>query len=313
MATFMLSALIQQTSGVRLTEYLEPRLFEPLGIAQYVWHRNTDGFDTGGWGLEVTTDAIGRFGLLYLQGGVWEGRQLLSPGWVEQATAKQVENGPGDSDWNQGYGYQFWRCRHGAYRADGAFGQFCVIHPDLDLVVVTTAAMDDLGEGIQSIWDEILPAVSETESRVDGDAVRLTDKLSQLELPMPGISRFHGLEHGMGGQFELERTVNGFTDVNIAFGEMADSMVWSGPSTSERWVIGHQHWKRSVVDDRTIAATGAWIRENAYEVHVRMLENTFGENLLLEFDDSGLKISRSLRCSFSPADPAEIFARRVAR
>ena len=73
----------------------------------------------------LPTEDIARFGQLYLQKGMWNGRRILPEGWVEEATAVQVSNGsPSEpSEWTQGYGYQFWRCRHGAYRGDGAFGQ----------------------------------------------------------------------------------------------------------------------------------------------------------------------------------------------
>ena len=77
--------------------------------------------------------------------GVWQGRRLLPEAWVEEATARRVSNGSNAvCDWEQGYGYQFWRCRHGACRADGAFGQFCLVMPAQDAVLATTAALDDM-------------------------------------------------------------------------------------------------------------------------------------------------------------------------
>ena len=98
----------------------------PLGIANPTWEASPQGITLGGYGLSMRTEDIARFGQLYLQKGQWQGKQLMPAAWVEAATARQTSNGSSPtSDWDQGYGYQFWRCRHGAYRGDGAYGQFC--------------------------------------------------------------------------------------------------------------------------------------------------------------------------------------------
>jgi CubicO group peptidase (beta-lactamase class C family) len=95
-------------------------------------------------------EAQGIFGQLYLQRGVWQGTRLLSEAWVAEATAPQEPNSrfPGkplpNPDWEQGYGYQFWRCRHNAYRGDGAFGQYCIVMPDQEAVLATTSGTANL-------------------------------------------------------------------------------------------------------------------------------------------------------------------------
>jgi CubicO group peptidase (beta-lactamase class C family) len=129
-ATFMLSAMVQKATGMTVLDYLRPRLFEPLGIAHPEWGTSPEGITLGGYGLSVRTEDIARFGQLFLQKGQWQGRQLVPAAWVEEATARQTANGSNPaSDWDQGYGYQFWRCRHNAYRGDGAFGQYCIVLP----------------------------------------------------------------------------------------------------------------------------------------------------------------------------------------
>ena len=123
-ATFMQSAIVQKATGEKLLDYLEPRLFAPLGIERATWEESPEGIAVGGYGLSLRTDDIAKFGQLLLNRGEWEGQQLVAEAWVEEATSRQVANGSNpDSDWDQGYGYQFWRCRHGAFRGDGAFGQ----------------------------------------------------------------------------------------------------------------------------------------------------------------------------------------------
>src|SRR5690606_33694302 len=108
-----------------------------------IWDESPQGINLGGIGLWLKTEAIARFGQLYLQKGVWEGKRLLPEAWVEDATAVQISNGDNaESDWTQGYGYQFWRCRHHAYRGDGVFGQYCIVMPEQDAVLAITGGMD---------------------------------------------------------------------------------------------------------------------------------------------------------------------------
>ncbi len=111
-ATYMLSAIVQKVTGTTVLDYLQPRLFEPLGIQRPTWETSPQGITAGGYGLSVRTEDIARFGQLYLQKGKWQGMQLVPEAWIEAATARQTSNGSNPkSDWDQGYGYQFWRCR----------------------------------------------------------------------------------------------------------------------------------------------------------------------------------------------------------
>jgi CubicO group peptidase (beta-lactamase class C family) len=159
-ATFMQSAIIQKITGQTALEYLKPRLFEPLGIEAPKWDTNPQGITLGGYGLFLRTEEIAKFGQLLLQKGKWYGRQLIPEDWVDLATSKQVSNGTNpDSDWNQGYGFQFWRCRHNVFRGDGKDGQFCVVMPDLDVVVVMTANNTKLQDQLSIVWDELLPGI----------------------------------------------------------------------------------------------------------------------------------------------------------
>ena len=127
-------------------DYLDKRLFRPLMIQKPDWDLSPEGINTGGWGLRITTEDIAKLGQLYLQKGIWQGERILSEAWVKEATSKQTSNGSNpDNDWDQGYGYQFWRCRNDCYRGDGAFGQFCIVIPEHDAVVAVTSGTSDMG------------------------------------------------------------------------------------------------------------------------------------------------------------------------
>lgn len=161
--THMLSAIVTKVTGQPVLDYLRPRLFEPLGIENPEWPASPQGNTLGGWGLRVRTEDIAKFGQLYLQKGKWNGKQLIPASWVEQATRKQVSNAsekdPDEqSDWQQGYGFQFWRCTHGFYRGDGANGQYCLVLPEQDAVLAITADTRDMQAELRVVWEILLPA-----------------------------------------------------------------------------------------------------------------------------------------------------------
>jgi CubicO group peptidase (beta-lactamase class C family) len=155
----MQSAIVQRVTGQTVLDYLKPRLFEPLGIDDPTWTTSPEGVSIGGYGLYLRTEDIAKFGQLYLQKGEWHGKQLIPAEWIQQATSKQVSNGSNpDSDWDQGYGFQFWRCRHDAYRGDGKDGQFCIVLPKQDAVIAITANAGNMQAELNVVWDKLLPA-----------------------------------------------------------------------------------------------------------------------------------------------------------
>ena len=159
--SYALAAIVERVTGETLAEYLRPRLLEPLGIAVRPWLRTEEGITNGGWGLHLTTREVSRFGQLLVQRGRWEGKQVLPSAWIEEATGRRVDcwgNG-GSADWTQGYGYQFWRGSHGTYRADGLLGQFCVVFPEHEAVVVTTAGTMRTQRLLELIWEHVVPLV----------------------------------------------------------------------------------------------------------------------------------------------------------
>ncbi|MBQ3957625.1 MAG: serine hydrolase [Bacteroidaceae bacterium] len=175
MGTFMLSAIVQHCTGETVLSYLTPRLLTPLGIHGARWEENAQGINCGGWGLYLKTEDLARLGLLLLRKGKWiDGRQLLPAQWIEEASRKQVDCQPAgvkpediagrglttdNSDWVQGYGFQLWRCRHNAFRADGAGGQYIIVLPEQDAVIVATAQLRDMQAELNLIWDYLLPAL----------------------------------------------------------------------------------------------------------------------------------------------------------
>ena len=191
-ATYMLSAIIQKVTGQKLIDYLQPRLFEPLGIQNVDWEVDPKGINTGGYGLRLKTEDMAKFGLLFLQKGKWNGKQVLPAAWIEEASSMKImQDLPkgvttrDSSDWHQGYAYQMWRCRNNAFRADGANGQFIIILPEKDAVIAITAEAPDMQNEINLVWKYILPALKDSKLPKNAKtSARLTSMSKSLATPI---------------------------------------------------------------------------------------------------------------------------------
>ena len=150
----LLSALLQQTTGMNTRDFAEQVLFKPLGISNVNWDTDAARIPIGGWGLQLTPYDMAKLGYLYLRDGKWEGQQIVPAKWVESATQRHTAT---DSD--LGYGYQWWTYPSlEAYAALGRYGQTIFVIPKSDLVIVTTAGMDNHDEIFQLIERYIFPA-----------------------------------------------------------------------------------------------------------------------------------------------------------
>jgi len=162
-AIYVLSVILQKVTGQTVLDYLTPRFFEPLGIDNPTWDLSPEGVNLGYAGLHLRTEDVAKYGLFYLHKGEWNGKQLLPVSWAEASVSKQVPNDEGtgarkDTDSRQGYGYNFWLARHGAYRASGAYGQISFVMPDQDAVVAITANADAMQKIAPVIFDHLLAA-----------------------------------------------------------------------------------------------------------------------------------------------------------
>ena len=174
LGTYVLSAIVQKRTGEKVVDYLYPRLFRPLGINNVSWLESHEGINTGGWGLFLKTEDLAKMGLMLLQKGQFNGCQVVPAEWIESASSAQVPCVPAGmnsddadkfrkvaktSDWLQGYGYQMWRSRYNSFRADGANGQYILVIPEKNAVVVTTAHIKDMQAELNLIWKHIYPAL----------------------------------------------------------------------------------------------------------------------------------------------------------
>jgi len=166
LASYMLSALIQKTTGEKLLDYLKPRLFEPLGIEGIQCFETAEGVHDSNAGMSGKTEDMAKLGQFLLQKGKWNDKQILPQAWIEEATTTIPYTNPGPAtadtahgpDWQQGYGYQIWKNRYG-FSARGNLGQYIVVLPEQNAVIAITAHDMRFQEHLDLVWEHLLPTL----------------------------------------------------------------------------------------------------------------------------------------------------------
>ncbi|MGE5296558.1 MAG: serine hydrolase domain-containing protein [Solirubrobacterales bacterium] len=315
-ATYMCSAIVQKATGQTVLDYLTPRLFEPLGIQKPTWETSPQGISCGGYGLSVRTEDIARFGQLYLQKGKWQGKQLVPEAWIEAATSRQTSNGSSpNSDWDQGYGYQFWRCRNGVYRGDGAFGQYCIVMPEQDAVIAITSGVRDMQAVMNLIWDKLLPAMKPSVLAADKAAEkRLKERLQSLSLrPAEGS----GSPAKVSGKKYLfpanDRRLEAVTlDGDGANGPMILTARISG--MEQRISCGNGTWQKGRIvwgspAEQPVAVSGVWTADDTYTAKLCFYETPYVVTLRLKFAGRELQWNAESNVSFGPTKEPQLMGR----
>jgi CubicO group peptidase (beta-lactamase class C family) len=303
-ATYMQSAIVQKATGQTVLDYLQPRLFEPLGIVAPTWETSPQGISTGGYGLSIRTEDIAKFGQLYLQKGKWQDKQLVPASWVEAATARQTSNGSNpDSDWDQGYGYQFWRSRHGTYRGDGAFGQFCVVLPEQDAVIAITSGVRDMPGVLNLVWDKLLPALNSSSMAAnESAAMNLRQKLAGLTVRLPegggDPAKISGKTYAFpANDFKLEAIT---LERNAATGH--ETLVTRIDGTDQRIECGQGQWSEGqaawgTLAQQSVAAAGGWTGDT-FTAKICFYETPFIVTMRLKFSGDELTFNSETNVGF---------------
>ena len=339
-ATYMLSAIVQRVTGQRLVDYLQPRLFAPLGIEGATWETCPRGISIGGWGLSVRTEDIAKFAQLYLQKGVWQGRPILPAAWVEEATAAQIQqplpanpSRPNErNDWLQGYGYQFWRCTHRAYRGDGAFGQYAIVLPEHDAVIAMTSESRNMQGQLDLVWEHLLPAMSAKPLPPDASAQTRLKALAAT-LPLPSGQRSAAAAGLVSGKsYRLEANTLGLEEVRFEFGRRDCEIVFQGPTGRVPLACGYWEWRcgqtalpgtppRLVAGGapppgtpHKVATAGAWRDDRTFVAVLRYYETPHHDTLTCRFEDGRVSLafmSSIAAMSATPKDPRPALTGRL--
>ena len=317
LATYMLSAIVQKVTGEKVIDFLKPRLFDPLAIEGMDWEVDPHGINCGGWGLRLKTEDMAKFGQLFLQKGKWNGNQVLPASWVEEASTLKIYQAPDarqsqkdSSDWMQGYCYQMWRCRHNAFRADGAYGQFIIVMPDQDAVIAITAEAGDMQDEINLIWEYLLPAIKTDKLAENTDlSTALKQKLSSLALPISVTGNGSSIVSQISGKsFTLEPNDKHLKTINFLFKDkicqvsmMIDSARYDFSFGSGQWITGETTMRGPNLlllakahfvglPPVKVAGTFEWKDENTLEMVLRYIESPHTETITCKFDKNNVLV-----------------------
>lgn len=281
-ATWTLAEVVAHATGRDVFALLSERLFAPLGLAGASWDRDVEGRVLGYSGLRVPTETLASFFQLLLDGGVRDGVRLLPTEWVEQHARAHVL--PIDArlrpDWSAGYGWQFWRNARGGYRGDGAFGQFGIVLPEHDLVVVLTGETSRMDAVLDQVWGHLVPALGRP-ATADQDAVAAT--LAGLHLaPIWGDrgARVHLTFENRKNRWRLTDDADGWT------------LRWVDSRGGDNLIgVGHGTWRHTTLcwpgRELRVAASGAWRGWGQFEMRLIALDTPHSMVIRLTDDGSG--------------------------
>ena len=317
MATFMLSAIVQQVTGQTLFDYLKPRLFDPLGIKGMDWDKNGQGINLGMIGLRLCTEDLAKFGQLLIQNGKWNKKQLLTEAWVKEATSFKIENHDPSSktpkelnDWSQGYCYQMWRGRNNSVRLDGMAGQFVILFPDKDAFVVLTANARNTQEELNLVHNYLIPAIKSDKALPANPASYQTqlEKQSGLKIKPPVSevqgSKFAGIVSGkefvlQNNDYQIQSVYFAFKEGECSFGIKRNNQVSVIKAGSGNWKFSNTKSTSLLAPPRTSVSKSidaaysvlqpvikagsvfAWTDPNTLEITTRFVEESLGDQTIV--------------------------------
>lgn len=298
-ASYMLTAILQRATGEKAIDYLRPRLLDPLGIGEVFWGESPEGVNLGGGGMMARTEDIARFGQLYLQKGVWRGKRILSEGWVEMASDRQTSSGSGAAgNWNHGYGFQFWRNKPLGYRADGAFGQFCFILPERDLVLAITSGTGDMGGVMDIVWETLLPTLSDEPLPENPSArARLEARLASLSLPtQEGAASSRIAKRVSGKRIVFTENEQGIEAVTLDFGGERAVATFEDQDGTHAIACGYGAWAKGKTDfnkrisnlfdypGQSVAGSGGWTAEDTFVARIFFSQTPYRIDFSFRFE-----------------------------
>ena len=312
-ASYILSAIVQKATGQKESDYLQSRLFTPLGIGTPRWETSPEGVSIGGYGLWLRTEDIARFGQLYLQKGQWQGKPLVPADWVAAATTRQTSNGSSPtSDWDQGYGYQFWRSRNKSFRGDGAHGQFCMVLPDQDTVVAMTSGTRNMQGVMNVVWEKLLPALGAAKLPENLAAKQaLTDRLAALMVkPITGTLRPASGAVIFDKPYKVATNDQGLEALTMIRGDGGNNTIRLKVKGAEHTVgLKQGEWQNSRIawgnlPDQPAASSGAWSTVDTFVAKVVFYETPFVLNLTLKFNGDTVNVDREMNVGGGPKPAA---------
>lgn len=295
-ASHMLSALIRRVAGESLEDFLNARLFYPMGIREERWEKSPEGLTAGGMGLSLTVDSLIKIARLLLNRGIYEGRRLISAEYLARATSARVVKGEGHEGHfaGSGYGYQFHIMPDG-YRMDGAFGQFLLVYPDAGRAVIATS------RGTKA--EPFLALVERHLLRADGgEEATLPASVPAAGYDLSGVEGTYILD---GNPLGIRRAAFENGAVTFEYADGARDRIGANRGRS-------RFWKDLQVWEQRHRAYARWKPDGTLVLTVFYIETPYVAEYRFYFFEDGLELTFSARPSLVPRD-FSVWGTREAR
>ena len=304
--THVLAAIVRQVTGLNMTDYLRPRLLEPLGIETFSVLRAPDGVEMGGWGGAARTRDLAKLGQCILQKGVWRDRQIIPADYLERATSVQMDNSANElPDWKCGYGYQFWRSTYG-FRGDGACGQYMLILPEADMVIAVTSGMQNMGTILTPIWEILMPTLYDHARADKPEKAAALDAFLHDEMRMP-LASGDRLKRMEARRFELKPNPCGITALTVSTDLGAARLFFDGPHGQELLRAGFGYFIENPIRltaqvAHRVAASAAWTGEDTLRIELVVTDSPYRIAYDLDLSGGRLKLARTTNLEFLNPD-----------
>jgi CubicO group peptidase (beta-lactamase class C family) len=304
----LLSAIIQKTTGMTPLAFANKNLFEPLGISDVKWLTDPQGINNGSGLMYLTSRDMAKIGYLYLNNGLWNGRQIVPKEYVLASTKHLFDVYRSQSGW--GYGYGWYVAPDGSYFAEGYYGQVIDVKPEQDIVAIFTGGTaEDFSSNEEGLIDQlIIPAVKSPGALPENPAstALLNDQITALEKPAPGpILPFPKIAQTISGKKYLLEDGEAFT---LTFTGDQATLDWSFKDQSVQFPIGIGNSFSTTPFDQTgmtsvlgateqrlgqvfLALRGSWTGDDTFELTMQGLDSIRRHTATLTFAGDKVKVN----------------------
>jgi len=303
-ASHVLAALVERLSGMPILEYLKIKVLDKLGCTgEFKWLTDPMGISMGGSGLICTLRDMTKFALMCMNDGVYDGQQIVPGDYIREATSKQINTSLQYSiDEQQGYGYQFWRCKNNGFAMYGMGGQLAICLPDYDFILTTIADTQGIPYGIHGIytalWNNILPYLKENTGVVADHAAmeELEDRLSKLEVKAVEGSKTSPVACEINSKrFLLAPNQMGITECRLEFlNENEGVFYYTNETGSHHIDFGIGRNKQHIYPDinQLGISSAAWVDDNTLHLRSYLIDMLPGNvNMTITFIKNTITIS----------------------
>ncbi|NYT19542.1 MAG: serine hydrolase [Methanosarcinales archaeon] len=284
----LLSAILQNATGMTALEYARLNLFEPLGIHDVIWYTDPKGYNTGSADLYLHPYDMAKIGYLWLNKGQWEGKQIVSSEWVENSVKVQMVTGGNDD-----YGYGWWvpKDEPVAYSAFGRGGQRILVVPDWDLIVVTTGGGFDFDE----IEPLLIPAIVDMGHELPANPAGMVhleaalDTIKQPPAPLPVAPLPEMAREISGKSFTFDPNPLGVEKMRLEFNDSDEAIIYlmlTEEGEMPPWPIGLDGVYRLSPGDNglTLGLRGYWADEHTFVLEYDEIANNGHIILWMRFE-----------------------------